>query len=151
MYRNLFRTREAEPLRSRRNLAPRISRGLASELPRSFNTEWTVPWTFRRHGISTDFPRPRFVHGYKLSVATLIPRSFHFHSSSAPMIFQRTQSFHEQSIVMDYPLPRSSHGHDFAASPSSPTTRDAISKTVPFIRGDPQSNLSQPFPTNVHI
>ena len=151
MYRNLFRTREAEPLRSRRNLAPRISRGLASQLPHLFQTGQRVPGIFHRLRISTFFPRPRFNHGHKLSVSTLSPRSFHFHSYSTPMIFPRTQSFHEQSIVMDYPWPRSSHGHGFTASPSWPTPRHAISKTVPFIRGDPQSNLSQPFPTNVHI
>jgi hypothetical protein len=95
----IFKSGHALLLVGTRFLAPRNNRGIAGQQPLIVHNGLTFPRTFHSHGISTFIPRTRFIHEPKLSTATLIPRSFHFHNSFMPMSFPWSRSFHRQSTV----------------------------------------------------
>ena len=141
----MFNTGHALLLVGTRFLAPRNNRGIARQQPRIVQNGQTFPRTFHIHGMSTFFPRTRFIHEHRLSTATLIPRSFHFHSSSTPLNFPRSRSFHQQSTIMDFPLPRHGHRHGYATSSRQSTNRHAVSKSVSFLSPTHRQTLTHHF------
>ena len=101
MSRKPFKRGEALPLRSRRNLAPQISRRLIGHWRGGFQSGLNIPRASRRRGQSTFKLRTGITHKPDFSTITDGSGSFQIHDLSLGNILPPTRFFHGQSKFLN--------------------------------------------------